>query len=53
MRSAAIRGCRCCSRIVTATRRRAAVCSLALNGYYAVADVAFAPDATFSLDDEA
>jgi len=35
------------------TPRRAAVCSLALNGYYAIADVAFAPDATFSLDDEA
>ncbi|AOL08736.1 hypothetical protein [Burkholderia contaminans] len=35
------------------TPRRAAVCSLALNGYYSVADVAFAPDATFSLDDEA
>ncbi|MGI0503052.1 hypothetical protein ABY44_08320 [Burkholderia sp. ZZQ-2] len=35
------------------TPRRAAVCSLALNGYYAVADVAFAPDATFSLDSEA
>ncbi|NTX45563.1 hypothetical protein HT749_19405 [Burkholderia cepacia] len=35
------------------TPHRAAVCSLALNGYYAVADVAFAPDATFSLDSEA
>ncbi|MDI9690415.1 hypothetical protein [Burkholderia cenocepacia] len=35
------------------TPRRAAVCSLALNGYYAIADVAFAPDATFALDGEA
>jgi len=35
------------------TPRRAAVCSLALNGYYAIADVAFAPDALLSLDCEA
>ncbi|KVQ96066.1 hypothetical protein WK09_00160 [Burkholderia ubonensis] len=34
------------------TPRRAAVCSLALNGYYAIADVAFATDATFSLHSE-
>ncbi|NIF92965.1 hypothetical protein F3J10_32380 [Burkholderia sp. Cy-637] len=28
---------------------RAVVCSLALNGYYAIGDIAFAPDARFTL----